>query len=218
MTKPLLVIGNKNYSSWSLRPWILMKVLGLDFEERLIPLFDENWDAAIAELSPSKKVPCLIDDDMTVWETMAIAEYLHDKHPDAGVWPADIATRAVARSAANEMHGGFGALRAAMPMNTRKRLPGRGRDTGCLKDIARIQELWNACRESHGTGGDFLFGAFCAADAMYAPVVSRFETYEVELDAVSQAYADAVMALPAMQDWYAAGAAEPWVVSHDELD
>tara|TARA_B100000676_G_C18091279_1_gene860049 strand:+ start:9648 stop:9998 length:351 start_codon:yes stop_codon:yes gene_type:complete len=116
-----------------------MKVLGLDFDERPIPLFDENWDAAIAEVSPSKKVPCLVDGDLTVWETMAIMEYLHDRHPDAGVWPADLATRAVARSAANEMHGGFGALGDAMPMNTRKRLPGRSRTDGCLKDIARVQ-------------------------------------------------------------------------------
>lgn len=218
MTTPLLIIGNKNYSSWSLRPWILMKVLGLSFEEKLIPMFDENWDAAIAEVSPSKKVPVLIDDGHTVWETMAIMEYLHDKHPDAGVWPADRLARAVARSAANEMHGGFGGLRNAMPMNTRKVLPGRGRDEASLKDIERVQQLWNTCRADHGRGGDFLFGAFCAADAMFAPVVSRLVTYAVELDPVCQAYVDAVMALPAMQDWYAAARDEPWIVERDELD
>ena len=128
MSTPLLIIGNKNYSSWSLRPWILMKVLGLAFDEKLIPMFDENWDAAIAAVSPSRKVPVLIDQGHTVWETMAIMEYLHDQHPDAGVWPTDRLPRAVARSAANEMHGGFGGLRSAMPMNTRKVLAGRGRD------------------------------------------------------------------------------------------
>jgi glutathione S-transferase len=218
MSTSLLVIGNKNYSSWSLRPWVLMKVLGLAFEEKLIPMFDENWDAAIAAVSPSKKVPVLIDDGHTVWETMAIMEYLHDQHPDVGVWPADRLARAVARSAANEMHGGFGGIRNAMPMNTRKMLPGRGRDEACLKDIERIQKLWNTCRSDHGQGGDFLFGSFCAADAMFAPVVSRLVTYAVELDSVSQAYVDAIMALPAMQDWYAAGKKEPWIVSHDELD
>jgi glutathione S-transferase len=181
-------------------------------------MFDENWDAAIAAVSPSKKVPVLIDDGHTVWETMAIMEYLHDQHPDVGVWPADRLARAVARSAANEMHGGFGGIRNAMPMNTRKMLPGRGRDEACLKDIERIQKLWNTCRSDHGQGGDFLFGSFCAADAMFAPVVSRLVTYAVELDSVSQAYVDAIMALPAMQDWYAAGKKEPWIVSHDELD
>lgn len=218
MSTPLLIIGNKNYSSWSLRPWILMKVLGLAFEEKLIPMFDENWDAAIAAVSPSKKVPVLIDDGHPVWETMAIMEYLHDKHPDAGVWPADRLARAVARSAANEMHGGFGGLRSAMPMNTRKLLPGRGRSEASLKDIARVTSLWNSCRSDHGQGGDFLFGAFCATDAMFAPVVSRLVTYAVELDPVSRSYVDAVMALPAMQDWYAAGRDEPWIVEHDELD
>lgn len=218
MSTPLLIIGNKNYSSWSLRPWILMKVLGLAFDEKLIPMFDENWDAAIAAVSPSRKVPVLIDQGHTVWETMAIMEYLHDQHPDAGVWPTDRLPRAVARSAANEMHGGFGGLRSAMPMNTRKVLAGRGRDEACLKDIKRIQKLWNTCRNDHGQSGDFLFGAFCAADAMFAPVVSRLVTYAVELDTVSQAYVDAVMALPAMQDWYAAGKQEPWIVEHDELD
>jgi glutathione S-transferase len=218
MNTPTLVIGNKNYSSWSLRPWILMKTLGLAFTEQLIPMFDENWDAAVATVSPSRKVPVLIDDGHAVWETMAIMEYLHDKHPDAGVWPADRLARAMARSAANEMHGGFGGLRSAMPMNTRKVLPRRGRNEASHKDIARICELWNTCRGGYGRGGNFLFGAFCAADAMYAPVASRFMTYAVELDPVSQAYVDAVMALPAMQEWYAAGRQEPWIVEHDELD
>jgi glutathione S-transferase len=218
MSLPVLHIGNKNYSSWSLRPWLLMKVLELPFEENLIPLFDENWDAAIARVSPSRKVPCLVDGDTTVWETMAIVEYLHEHHPGGGVWPENPRARAMARSAANEMHGGFGGVRSAMPMNVRKSLPGRGRTEAALKDIARIEELWAACRGAHGAGGPFLFGRFCAADAMFAPVVSRFVTYGVALQPVSQAYVDAMMALPAMQAWIEAGRAEPWVIPHDEVD
>jgi glutathione S-transferase len=218
MTLPVLHIGNKNYSSWSLRPWLLMKVLDLPFEENVIPLFDENWDAAIAAVSPSRKVPCLTDGDVTVWETMAIVEYLHEHHPGCGVWPGNPKARAMARSAANEMHGGFSGLRSAMPMNVRKSLPGRGRTEAALKDIARIETLWRACRAAHGEGGPFLFGAFCAADAMFAPVVSRFVTYGVELAADSRAYVEAVMALPAMEAWIEAGRAEPWVIEHDEVD
>lgn len=217
MSRPVLHIGNKNYSSWSLRPWILMRVLEIDFEENVIPLFDENWDTAIATVSPSRKVPCLVDGDVTVWETMAIVEYLHEMYPQAGVWPADRKARAAARSAANEMHGGFGQLRAAMPMNVRKSLPGRGRTEGALKDIARVQALWVDCRGRFGGDGPFLFGAFCAADAMYAPVVSRFVTYGVELQPANQAYLEAVMALPAMEAWIEAGRAEPWVIAHDEV-
>ncbi|MDA0220053.1 MAG: glutathione S-transferase family protein [Proteobacteria bacterium] len=218
MPLPVLHIGNKNYSSWSLRPWLLMQVLGIAFEEHLIPLFDENWDGEIAKVSPSRKVPCLTDGDVTVWETMAIVEYLHEHHPGAGVWPANPRARAMARCAANEMHGGFGGLRSAMPMNVRKSLPGRGRTEAAIKDIARIETLWSDCRKAHGTGGPFLFGAFCAADAMFAPVVSRFVTYGVALEAANQAYVDAVMALPAMEAWVEAGRGEPWVLPHDEVD
>jgi glutathione S-transferase len=217
MSLPVLHIGNKNYSSWSLRPWLLMKVLGLPFEEHVIPLFDESWNGAIAAVSPSRKVPCLVDGQATVWETMAIVEYLAETHPDAGVWPADASARALARSVANEMHAGFSALRQAMPMNVRKSLPGRGRTEGALKDIARVTAIWRDCRQRFGAGGDFLFGAFSAADAMYAPVASRFVTYTVELDGTCQAYVDAVMALPAMRAWIEAGRAEPWVIAHDEV-
>ena len=192
MPLPVLHIGNKNYSSWSLRPWLLMQVLGIAFEEHLIPLFDENWDGEIAKVSPSRKVPCLTDGDVTVWETMAIVEYLLELHPGAGVWPANPKARAMARCAANEMHGGFGGLRSAMPMNVRKSLPGRGRTEAAIKDIARIVTLWSDCRKAHGTGGPFLFGAFCAADAMFAPVVSRFVTYRVCVPGIAQSYMETV--------------------------
>lgn len=218
MSAPVLYIGNKNYSSWSLRPWLVYRHFGLPFEEKLIPLFDENWDDAIAKVSPSHKVPCLVAGDLAVWETLAIIEYAADCHPDKPIWPADPEGRAVARAAACEMHAGFGAMRAAMPMNTRKSLPGRGHTPEALKDVARITALWQHCRTTYGKDGDFLFGGFSAADAMYAPVASRFTTYAVELDPVSKAYVDAVMTLPAMQAWCAAGRAEPWIIEHDEVD
>jgi len=217
MTTPVLYIGNKNYSSWSLRPWLVFRHFKLPFEERLVPLFDENWDAAIAKVSPSRKVPCLVDGDVTVWETLAIIEYAADRHPDVPVWPADPKARAVARSVSCEMHAGFGAMRAAMPMNIRKSLPGRGQTPEALNDIARITAMWRDCRTRYGKGGDFLFGPFSAADAMYAPVASRFTTYAVDLDPVADAYVKAVMALPAMQEWCAAGRAETWVIEHDEV-
>ena len=218
MTTPVLYIGNKNYSSWSLRPWLVFEHFGLPFEERLIPLFDENWDAAIAAVSPSRKVPCLVDGDLTIWETLAIIEYATDRHPQAAIWPDDFEARAVARSVACEMHAGFGELRSAMPMNIRKSLPGRGHTPGALKDIKQIEERWNHCRSSYGDGGDFLFGAFSAADAMYAPVASRLVTYGVDLNPVSSAYVDAIMALPAMLTWSEAARQEPWIVAEDELD
>jgi len=217
MTTPVLYIGNKNYSSWSLRPWLVFRHFKLPFEERLVPLFDENWDAAIAKVSPSRKVPCLVDGDVTVWETLAIIEYAADRHPDVPVWPAEPKARAVARSVSCEMHAGFGAMRAAMPMNIRKSLPGRGQTPEALNDIARITAMWRDCRTRYGKGGDFLFGPFSAADAMYAPVASRFTTYAVDLDPVADTYVKAVMALPAMQEWCAAGRAETWVIEHDEV-
>jgi glutathione S-transferase len=217
MSAPTLYIGNKNYSSWSLRPWLVFRHFDLPFEEKLIPLFDENWGAAIVKVSPSRKVPCLVDGDLTVWETLAIIEYAADRHPDKAIWPAELEARAVARAAAAEMHAGFAGLRAAMPMNIRKSLPGRGHTAEVMKDITRVQALWTMCRERFGQGGDFLFGAFSAADAMYAPVASRFVTYDVELAAVPQAYVDAVMALPAMREWCAAGREEPWIIESDEV-
>jgi len=218
MSDYTLYIGNKNYSSWSLRPWLAMKVAGIPFEEKLILLFDDDWKANIAKVSPSARVPVLTDGDLTIWETMAILEYLAERHPDKGLWPDDVKARAMARSVANEMHAGFTALRNNMPMNIRKSHPGRGMGEGVAEDIARIQEIWNDCRSRFGDGGPFLFGKFCNADAMFAPVVSRLTTFAVELDTVSAAYRDAVQALPDMIAWSDAGRAEPWTVPDDEID
>ena len=189
----LLVIGNKNYSSWSLRPWLAMRVLGMPFEELRIPLYGPESKRAILAHSPAGKVPCLVDGALRVWDSLAILEYLAEREPR--LWPGEATLRARARSISAEMHSGFPHLRQHMSMNIRKRHPGKGRTPEVLAEIARIVEIWGACR------GPFLFGAFCAADAMYAPVVLRFRTYEVELPPVCRAYADAVLALPALQQW-----------------
>ena len=191
----LLVVGNKNYSSWSLRPWLAMKVLGIPFREERIALYVAGAKEKIRAHSPAGKVPCLVDGELRVWDSLAILEYLAERHP--GVWPADAAARARARSISAEMHSGFANLRNHMSMNIRKRFPGKGRTPEVLAEIARIVEIWSECR------GPFLFGAFSAADAMYAPVVLRFRTYAVELPPACRAYADAVLALPALQAWIA---------------
>jgi glutathione S-transferase len=193
MAAPLLVVGNKNYSSWSLRPWLAMKVLGIPFREQRVPLYGAGGKEELLRHSPAGKVPVLVDGGLAVWDSLAILETLAERNP--GLWPADAAQRARARSISAEMHSGFANLRNHMSMNVRRRFPGQGRTPEVLAEIRRIVEIWSACR------GPFLFGAFCAADAMYAPVVLRFRTYEVELPPVCRAYADAVLALPALQEW-----------------
>ena len=215
MTKPLLIIGNKNYSSWSLRPWLALRVAGIDFDEKMVPLFEDDWAERKAEL-PSGTVPVMEHDGNVIWETMAILEYCAETWPDAGFWPADKAARARARSVANEMHAGFTNVRGNMPMNIRAHQPGRGMKPGVPEDIARIEQIWTECRETFGQGGDFLFGDFCNADAMFAPVISRFTTYAVNVNATAQAYMNAVQALPDMCAWSDAGRAETWVITEDE--
>jgi glutathione S-transferase len=182
-----------------------MKVAGIEFQELRIPLYGPGTAEEIRRYSPTGKVPCLVAGAVRVWDSLAILEYLAESHP---LWPQEPAARAVARSVSAEMHSGFQELRQHMSMNVRKRYPGKGRTAGTLADIARIAALWSECREQHGGGGDFLFDDFSAADAMYAPVVLRLRTYEVELPATCRAYADAILALPAMRDWIAAAEAE----------
>ena len=213
-----LIIGNKNYSSWSLRPWIAMKVAGIAFDERLIPLYEPGSREQVLKFSPAGKVPVLIDGDMTVWESLAILEHLAERLPQAGLWPAEARARSHARVVANEMHGGFLPLRRSCPMNLW--LPAKPRPQGdeVLDNVRRIDTLWSDCRARFGQNGQFLFGAFGAADAMYAPVVSRFHTYGLLLSAVARAYMDAVMALPAWTAWSVAALKEPWVMQHNEPD
>ena len=211
-----LVIGNKNYSSWSLRPWLLLKQAGIPFREIRVSLYTEASRAEIRQYSPSGKVPALLDDGVTVWESLAICEYLADKFPEKQFWPADRVARAEARCVATEMHAGFAALRQHMSMNCRKHLPGKGHTPEVLKDIARIGRLWNDCRARFGEGGPFLFGKFSIADAMYAPVALRFVTYDVELDPVSATYVKTITALPAIKQWVADAHAETAVIPQFE--
>ncbi len=202
-----LVIGNKNYSSWSLRPWLALKQAGIAFHEVAVDLYGPDSKARILKHSPSGKVPALIDAGLTVWDSMAICEYAAEFEPS--LWPRQRAARAVARAVSAEMHAGFAALRSEMPMNCKAALPGEGRTPEVERDIARIAALWEECRERFGGGGAFLFGAFSIADAMYAPVVWRFRTYAVALPPAARAYAEAMEALPAMQEWLAAALDEP---------
>lgn len=202
-----LVIGNKNYSSWSLRPWIAMKVLGIPFDEVRIPLYKPGSREKILGYSPAGKVPILRDGETVVWDSLAILEYLAERYRQ--VWPADAAQRAKARAVSAEMHSGFARLREHMSMNTRKRYPGKGRTPEVLADIARIDAIWSEAK------GPFLFGAFTAADAMYAPVVLRFRTYEVEVR--KKSYMDAMLALPAMREWIEAAEREVESIPDQDL-
>ncbi len=216
MSPLTIAIGNKNYSSWSLRGWLALEHVGVPYEEILVPLGAADTHARIAAVSPSGRVPALRHGDVRVWESLGICEYLAETFPDAHLWPEDRAARAVARAISSEMHAGFAALRSCMPMNVRTRFPGYGRTPGSLRDIERIRTLWSECRAGFGHGGPFLFGRFSVADAMFAPVVFRFRSYEVKLDPGQGAYLDAMLAHPGMLKWARAAEAETWTIEDDE--
>jgi glutathione S-transferase len=213
-----LVIGNKNYSSWSLRPWIAMKVAGIVFTEVVISLDAPDFKERVSKISGTGKVPALDDDGIHVWESLAILEYLAERFPAARLWPDDPAARAHARAISSEMHAGFVPLRRACPMNMWRSVKKRELGDDVMTNVRRIEALWRECRERYGAGGPFLFGAFGAADAMYAPVVARFHTYDVTVDKAARTYMDAVMALPAWAEWRSAALQEPWVLPEDEVD
>lgn len=197
-----LVIADKNYSSWSMRPWVLMRHFGIAFEETLIEMYRDDTRARMLEHSPTGRVTCLVETEgAPIWESLAIAETLAERHPELPLWPRDAVLRARARSVASEMHAGFGALRAAMPMNIRESLPGLGRTPESLADVARIDALWRDCLAL--SGGPFLCGEFSIADAMFAPVVMRFNAYAPLLSDEALAYCARVTALPAVQAWIA---------------
>ena len=217
-----LVIGNKNYSSWSMRPWVLMKQLGIPFEERKLR-FDfaagSAFRQAVAQVSPAGLVPVLLDGNLAVWDTLAICEHLHEIFPQAGVWPADRLRRARARSVSAEMHAGFGALRSHCPMNIEASLPEVGRRVWAEQptvraNLARIEALWADALGAHG--GPFLFGDFCAADAFYAPVCMRLSCYALPMSAVSRAYMARVAAAPGVQAWIADAMAEQDFLDFEE--
>jgi glutathione S-transferase len=213
-----LIVGNKTYSSWSLRGWLAARLAGIAFDEELIRLSAPGSRGALLAHSPAGKVPVLKHGRRVIWDSLAIVEYLAEQRPDAGLWPADAEERALARSIAAEMHSGFGALRSHMPMNLRKTLPGKGQGPAVERDIARIAAIWGDCRSRFGGRGPFLFGTASAADAMYAPVATRFRTYGVALDPVGEAYVEAIYAWPPFREWQAAALAEPWIIPEDEVD
>jgi glutathione S-transferase len=213
-----LIIGNKNYSSWSFRPWIAMKVAGIPFAEQVISLNDPHFKRTVLEISPAGKVPALADDRVHVWESLAILEYLAERFPDAKLWPADPEARAQARAIAAEMHAGFVPLRRECPMNFWRPVRKRELSPEAAANAQRIDAIWTDCRARFGAGGPLLFGTFGAADAMYAPVVSRFTTYAVEVGPTSRAYMEAITGLPAWQEWKAAAVQEHWVLPEDEPD
>jgi len=213
-----LIIGNKNYSSWSFRPWLAMKVAGIAFDETVLPLDASDFKAKLAVHGGAGKVPLLIDGETRIWESLAILEYLAERFPAASLWPREAAARAHARAIAAEMHSGFSSLRSRLPMNIHRPVIRRALDTDAAADAARIETIWIASRHRFGAGGPFLYGTFGAADAMYAPVVSRFHTYDVEVGAVARAYMAALMNLPAWNEWREAAVRETSVLPHDEVD
>lgn len=208
-----LIIGNKTYSSWSLRPWLLLKHYGISFSETLVKLDRPETTAEIKKFSASGRVPCLIDGDLTVWDSLAIMEFLNEKFPKFQMYPADIAARARCRAVVSEMHSGFADMRNHLSFHAKKRFSGYDLKPAAA-DIARVQEIWSEALKS--SGGPFLFGAFSIADAMYAPVCGRFQTYGVPLSAELQAYCDRILALPAMKEWYAGAEREDFVASRYE--
>jgi glutathione S-transferase len=212
-----LVIGNKNYSSWSMRPWLALRANNIPFDEVLIPLYTGAADKQrILSFTHSGKVPALIDGDVTIWDSLAIIEYAAERFPEAKLWPEDRASRAHARSISAEMHSGFVALRNECGMNLHRTVGAIALSADARADIARIQQIWTECRERYGKSGPFLFGAFGGADAMFAPVVHRFRIYAIEVAPDVRDYMDTIMALPAFQEWTRAGLAETLVIEKFE--
>ena len=208
-----LVIGNKNYSSWSMRPWLAARASNIAFDEVLIPLYTGDADKQrILSFTRSGKVPVLVDGDVTVWDSLAIIEYLAERFPEARLWPEDTARRAHARSISAEMHSGFAALRNECGMNLHRPVGAIALSNEARSDIARVQQIWSECRERYGRLGPFLFGAFSGADAMFAPVVHRFRVYAIAVAPDVKAYMDTMMSLPAFQEWTRAALAETLII------
>ena len=211
-----LIFSNRNYSSWSMRAWLVLRHFEIPFEEEMVLLSGENWQHNIRAKSPSGRVPVLVDGDLELPETIAIIEYLADMFPQKAIWPTDRKLRARARAASAEMHAGFSILRKAAPMNLRASHPGKVDLDAVADDLARVETLWGELLER--SGGPYLFGAFCAADAMYAPIATRLRTYALPASDTAEAYVEAIYALPAFQEWLAEAVREPWIVEDDEID
>lgn len=213
-----LLIGNKNYSSWSLRPWLLLTAFGIPFDEELVPLDTPEFKARVTAISPAGCVPVLVDGEAVLWESLAIIEHVAEQFPDKAIWPSDVGARAHARSIANEMHAGFRGLRAAAPMNLWRPVEPLALSERAADDLATITARWRDARARFGAGGPFLYGTFSAADAMYAPVATRIRTYALPVDAASAAYVEAIHSHPAFVAWKDAALREDMVVEADEVD
>jgi glutathione S-transferase len=211
-----LIIANRNYSSWSMRAWLVLKHFGIPFDEELVLLNGEGWRENIRKKSPSGRVPLLIDGEARVHETIAIIEYLNDKYPAKGIWPSGRLERAMARAVSAEMHGGFSTLRDMAPMNLRASHPGKVDFDPIAGELRRIEEIWGDLTSD--SGGPFLFGKFTAADAMFAPVATRIRTYALPVSDAAMEYVETIYALPAFQEWLAEAVKEPWTVEDDEID
>ena len=214
-----LAIGNKNYSSWSMRPWMALKNAGIAFDEVVIPLYTGPSDKQrILDFTRSGKVPALVDGDLTVWDSLAIIEYVAERFPEARLWPQDVAARAHARSISAEMHSGFVPLRNECGMNIHRPVGSKSLSADARDNIVRVQQIWSECRAKHGGQGPYLFGAFTGADAMYAPVIHRFRTYDIEVTPVVRAYMDTMLANAAFREWTDAALAETLIIEKFEID
>lgn len=211
-----LFIGNKNYSTWSMRAWLALRGSGVPFEEEMARLDGEGWKDKLIRISPTGNVPALVDDDVYIAESLAIVEYAADKYPEKALWPEDRKLRGRARAAACEMHAGFQTLRSKAPMNLRASYPGRVDRSSVETDVARIEQIWQEALDL--SGGPFLFGQFSAADAFYAPVAARFETYAIDVSDTARQYMETLFVLPAFVEWKLAALEEPWIVPSDEID
>lgn len=214
-----LAIGNKNYSSWSMRPWVALRAAGIAFEEVVIPLYTGAADKQrILNFTRSGKVPALVDGDITVWDSLAIIEYAAERFPDARLWPQDVASRAHARSVSAEMHSGFMPLRNECGMNIHRPIRSKLLSNDARDNVARIQQIWTECRAKYGGQGPYLFGAFTGADAMYAPVIHRFRTYDIEVTPPVRAYMDTMLANAAFREWTDGAMAETLIIERFEID
>lgn len=211
-----LVIGNKNYSSWSLRAWLGMKHVGVEFDEIMVPLFQGDFKEEIFKYSASGKVPILKVGEDEIWDSLAICEYLNDQFPQANLWPEESYAKAIARAVSCEMHSGFFTIRNDMSMNMRRKIEGFVPSEACQIEIDRVKEIWTTCRNRFGKTGPFLFGHFTIADMMFAPIVNRFTTYQIVTDETVNAYMEAVLSMPSMKEWKEEALKEDWVIEEAE--
>jgi glutathione S-transferase len=213
-----LIIGNKNYSSWSLRPWLLLKHNDINFDEIMIPLYQDNTKAELLKYSPAGKVPTLIHQGQSIWDSLAICEFIAELYPDAKAWPINPQDRALARSISHEMHSGFMTIRNSLPMNCRKSMIFNVDSTQLQQEIDRIAEIWQSCRNNYSSVGPFLFGEFSIADAMYAPIVLRFQSYGIKVGTIQSEYMQTILSLPAIKDWISDGLLETEIIEVCEVE